>query len=52
MSAPVGTTVVFDLGEVLVPSDGLTRMLATELGVPEPDAGRAYRASCSPLTSG
>lgn len=44
MSSPVGTTVVFDLGEVLVPSDGLTRMLATELGVSEVDAGRAYWA--------
>lgn len=43
---------VFDLGEVLVPSDGLTRMLATELGVPEADAGRAYWAHRVPHDRG
>jgi putative hydrolase of the HAD superfamily len=42
--ASAGTTVVFDLGEVLVPSEGLTRMLATELGVSEANVGRAYWA--------
>ncbi len=52
MSSPAGTTVVFDLGEVLVPSDGLTRMLATELGVSEADAGRAYWAHRVPHDRG
>ncbi|WP_344018870.1 HAD-IA family hydrolase [Pseudonocardia kongjuensis] len=37
-------TVVFDLGEVLVPSQGLERRLAAELGVPEPELRVAYRA--------
>ncbi|TCK25016.1 HAD family hydrolase [Pseudonocardia endophytica] len=52
MSSPTATTVVFDLGEVLVPSEGLTRMLATELGVSEADAGRAYWAHRVPHDRG
>lgn len=47
-----GTTVVFDLGEVLVPSDGLTRVLASELGVSEVDAARAYWAHRVPHDRG
>ena len=47
-----GTTVVFDLGEVLVPSAGLERALATELGVSEAAAGRAYWAHRIPHDRG
>lgn len=37
-----GTTVVFDLGEVLVPSAGLERALAAELGVDDAALREAY----------
>ncbi|MBW0102597.1 HAD-IA family hydrolase [Pseudonocardia sp. KRD291] len=44
MTAAPGPTVVFDLGEVLVPSSGLERALAAELGVDEPALRDAYWA--------
>lgn len=47
-----GITVVFDLGEVLVPSDGLERTLAAELGVAEADVRRAYWAHRVPHDRG
>ncbi|WP_300017533.1 HAD-IA family hydrolase [Pseudonocardia sp.] len=39
------STVVFDLGEVLVPSTGVLAGLAAELGVDEPTLGPAYWAA-------
>ncbi|MDN5916281.1 MAG: HAD-IA family hydrolase [Pseudonocardia sp.] len=44
MTSDSGPTVVFDLGEVLVPSAGLERALAAELGVDEPALHDAYWA--------
>ena len=43
-----GRTVVFDLGEVLVPSTGLHRSLAGVLGVEEEALGQAYWAHRRP----
>ncbi|MET0191491.1 MAG: HAD-IA family hydrolase [Pseudonocardia sediminis] len=42
MTPTPGPTVVFDLGEVLVPSSGLEHVLAAELGVAEPALREAY----------
>lgn len=44
MTPPAAPTVVFDLGGVLVPSTGLERALAAELGVGEPALREAYWA--------